>query len=116
MWARIKNSVPVNLLLMLAAIAVGIGAVRMVRETLGLRLALGDTEEKLDKIQRQKAEAASRLAELETPEVIEREAKAKLNLKKFGEEVVVVVPEELHEPPPARSWWERIEQFFAGIF
>lgn len=116
MWPRIKNSVVINLLLMLVAIAVGIGATRLARQTLALRSELRDTQVKLEAIGRQKAEVAARLAELETPEAIEREAKAKLNLKKPGEEVVVVVPEERRLPPLRPTLWERVKRFFAGIF
>ena len=116
MWTRVKNSAPLNALLALAAISVGIGAMRMAGRTLGLNRELHDARAKLKATEQQKAEVSWHLAELETPEAIEREAKAKFNLKKPGEEVVVVVPEERRVPTPAPTLWERVKRFFAGIF
>lgn len=116
MWSRIKNSVPLNLLLIFAAAVVAVGAQRVVREALTLRAELGDTGTRMGAIKRQKAEIAGRLAELEAPEAVEREAKAKFNLKKPGEEVVVVAPDKRDMLPPVSTLWERIRRFFAEIF
>ncbi len=117
MFRRLKNSLPLNLLLLIAAAAVGVGAARMARQTLALRTELSGAEVKLKEVKQAQAELVARLAERDTPEGIEREAKAKLNLKSPGEEVVVVVP----PPAPAESaapatLWERIKRFFAEIF
>lgn len=114
MFARIKNSLALNVLLLIAAGAVGIGAVRMARQTLALRAELAAAEARLEEVKRGQAELAARLAELDTPEAVEREAKAKLNLKKPGEEVVVVVPPEAPAgpQPPSPTWRQRVKQFF----
>jgi cell division protein FtsL len=116
MRQEIKNSATLNMLLALAAVSVGIGAIRMAGRTRDLNRELHDARAKLEATLRQKAEVFLRLAELEAPEAIEREAKAKFDLKKPGEEVVVVVPEERRHPSPQVTLWERIKRFFAGIF
>ena len=117
MWARIKTSLPLNFLLLLMAGAVTIGAVRMAYQAAGLWTELDNTEARVEALRQKKAELEARLAELETPEAIERRAKANLNLKKSGESVVVVVPEKTDGPRPSPpTLWQKTKWFFAGIF
>lgn len=76
------------------------------------------TENKISELKREKDRLETALAELGTESVREREAKEHLNLKKAGETVVVVVPEEkktgLQELPV--SLWARVERFFKKLF
>ena len=61
------------------------------------------------------------IALLKEQSTIEREAKARLNYKKQGEEVVVVVPEARQTAsvaeavPKARSWHERFVAFVLNL-
>lgn len=114
---RIKYALPVNILLLLAASVVGVGAVRMTRATLSLRAEVRKSEARLEAIAARKHEIARRLDEQDAPEAVEYQAKATMNLKNPGEEVIVVVPEEegtgVLEPS---GFWQRISDFFSRIF
>lgn len=112
----IKYSLPVNLLFLCAVFVVGVGAVRMTRATLALRAEVRDAEARLEAIAARKDQIARRLAEQDAPEAVEYEAKAKMNLKNAGEEVVVVAPEEKPADSAESSGvWQRIMDFLRAI-
>ena len=113
-----KSSLFLNAVMVFIAVSALFGAVRMVRQTLALRGERAAARAGLEALDRQKKELGSRLTELDTPEAVEREAKARLQLRQPGETVVVVVPEEQSEPPATTpsTLWRRINQFFAEIF
>ena len=117
MWEKIKDSLSLNILFICLAAAVSIGAVRITRETMALRSEARRGEEKITALTLEKTRLEARIAELETPEAIEREAKEKLNLKKRGETVVVVVPEPEHSARNGTvfsfmTWWKSVIEFF----
>lgn len=118
MWQKIKTSVPLNIVIAIGAVGALVGLAGIGREALALRQEYRATQAKIAALRSERARLAARLAELETPEAIEREAKEKLNLKKKGEQVVVVAPEgaaEAATSSPA-SWWSRVKNFFGGMF
>ena len=116
MWKKIKNSVSLNILFICLAAVVTIGATRITRETIVLRREAREGEEKIAALAARTAELEARIAELETPEAVEREAKEKLNLKKRGETVVVVVPESRDQKNPERpGFWGSIVSFFSEM-
>ncbi|MBI2053314.1 MAG: septum formation initiator family protein [Candidatus Sungbacteria bacterium] len=113
MWEKIKNSLPLNILFICLAAAVSVGAMRITRETMTLSSEARRGEEKIAALAAEKSQLEARIAELETPEAIEREAKEKLNLKKRGETVVVVVPENHDQSNPMRAgFWGTTVSFF----
>lgn len=117
MRLRIKHPLPVNIFLLLAASAVGVGAVRMTRATLALRAEVREAEVLLETIAARKHEIDQRLAEQDAPEAVEYKAKAQLNLKNPGEEVVVVAPEEKGaDSAEVPGFWQRITNLFSRIF
>jgi len=117
MWTKIKGSLSLNLMLMVIAGVVGASVVRMASQGLGLYAEVRGTEARATALERKKVELIARLAELDTPEVIERVAKARLNLKNQGERVVVVTDEqESHTPVPPASFWQKVKRFLRGIF
>lgn len=118
MWEKIKNSLPLNMLIAFGAIGVLIGVGKIARETQALEAELRATQIKRDALHAEKSQLSARLAELEAPEAIERQAKEKLNLKKKGETVVVVVPERTGDRATSTSpaLWERMKAFFGGMF
>lgn len=118
MWGKIKKSLPLNILLTLGMIGVASGVWKIAREMRSLETELRVTEAKRDALRTQRARLSARLAELETPEVIERQAKENLNLKKKGETVVVVVPEKGSDRATSTPMtiWASIKGFFAGMF
>lgn len=118
MWGKIKSSVPLNMLFVCLVVAVAIGAVRMMRETTALWREARKGKEKIAALAARKAELMTRIAELEAPEAIEREAKEKLNLKKRGETVVVVLAgRQADQNNPERAgFWGSAVSFFSGMF
>lgn len=88
----------------------------MVRDTLGLRSEVKNTEKEITELFKKKQELEAYLMELQTRAGIEREAKDRFNLKLPGEEVVVVVPkaEESKPQPQTASLWEKIREFFGA--
>lgn len=117
MRLRIKTSLPVTLLVILTAVMVSVAVVRMARTTLGLSAELRAGEAFLVEMQKKKQALEARLAEADEPAVVEYQAKAALNLKNPGEEVVVVP---LDERPvfsaESRGVWRRIMDFFVKMF
>ena len=113
-WQKIKNSLPINILIGICALAICIGAYRLVAETFGLRQEYEANQKKIEELKKKKEELEARLIELKNPAVVEREAKERLNLKRPGEEVVVVVPENIATTSAATSSkvWQRITSFF----
>lgn len=114
----IKHSWPVSLALLLAASVIGVGAVRMTRATLALRAEVREAEAHLTAIAARKRDLSRRLAEQDAPEKVEYHAKAQLNLKNPGEEVVVVVaaPEKSNISGLAKSGvWEGVKNFLRRL-
>jgi len=118
MWAKIKNSFLITIILCIVAVGVSIGAFRLVMHTLGLRGEYTVNQEKIAALTKQKQELEARLEELTVPAALEREAKARLNLKLPGEEVVVVVPEEKATTSLdiSSGVWGRAILFFKKLF
>ena len=101
-------------LIIIAAGASYSGA-RMVREALLLQRESADMRAKIEQLKIKKKELEAELAEMQTKEMVEWEAKERMNLKKPGEEVVVVVPEkkEAATVAPATNWWVQLKAFFS---
>lgn len=113
-----KKSFIVNIILILLAISVSYSAARMVRDVFVVRTESKEITQKIEELTRKKQELELALAEIQTKEAVEREAKARLNLKKSGEEVVVVVPEKkisVSQDPPV-SFWSRFMSLFTSLF
>ena len=111
---RIEKSFIVNTVLIIVAMIVSYHAARMVRNVVMTREQSAEMTHKIEQLKLKKQELEAELAGLKTKEAVEREAKERLNLKKPGEEVVVVVPEkkdnEARTQP--KSLWAKIESFF----
>lgn len=101
-------------MLILLAISVSYSAARMVRDVFIVRTESKEVVKKIEELTRKKQELELALAEIQTKEAIEREAKARLNLKNPGEEVVVVVPEKKVSAPQDSpvSFWSRLISLF----
>lgn len=108
---------PLPLFLVAVTLAAGYGAAGMVRSALVLRVETRVAEEKIKALIQQKKELEAAIAEIQTPQAAEREAKERFNLKKTGERVVVVVPSEEKKPTtapavPPTSIWDRVKAVF----
>lgn len=112
---RSKKSLLINIAFILAAALVSYSASRMVRNVLITKTRSDEMTQKIEELKKKKQELEAALVELRTKEAVEREAKARLNLKKPGEEVVVVVPDEKKNNAPvtkSQTFWSRITSFF----
>lgn len=91
----------------------------MVEGVWRLRKELQSAEEKLAQLLQKNKELEGKLAELDTKEGVEREAKERLNLKNTGESVVVLVPEKdvLPEGKDSgfASFWGWLKKFIWSI-
>ena len=118
MWPKIKNSIFLNIILLGLAVWAGLGAVKMAVQAFSLHKEAQDDQRKIEELSRKKTELEAYIAELQSREAIEREAKKRLNLKLPGEEVVVVVPEEGSNGPESteKSIWEKIKFFSSNLF
>lgn len=102
------------MLLVTVAAGISYSASRMVRDAFVLREQSAEITQKIEELTKKKHELETYLAEIQTKEAIEREAKSRLNLKKPGEKVVVVVPEKKETAIVAepQNWWTKIKRFF----
>ena len=118
MWKRVKESFWTNLLLFLIAVFVLYGAFSMGRYAVGLAKESRQKQERVAELEAQKASLETKLAEFQQTEAIEREAKAKLNMKKEGEVVVVVPPLEATTTAltTPKTFRERVKDFFNSFF
>ena len=113
----IKTSSLMNILLLAVAAGVGVGAVRMTHSTLSLRAEVQMSEKLLEDTAVKKQELLRRLAEQDAPETVDYQAKARMNLKNSGEEVVVVVSDEPILPPAEPvGFWQYVKDWFSKIF
>ena len=115
MWPRIKHSFWANALLALAAVAVAVGAARLWGETVALVRERDGARAAAERLVGERAENNRRLAEYDTAAAVEREAKARLNLKKPGEVVVVAVEvARMSATSSPSAWWRRVIRFFGA--
>lgn len=97
MKQRIFRSVAVNLFFAIALGAVAYGAYNTVRAALVVERQSEMVSRSVEELRNEKQRLEVRLRELDVPEVVEREAKDRLNLQGQGEHVVVVEPETIKE-------------------
>jgi len=116
MLEKLKKSILGNVLLLVLAALVGYGTFKMMRQAVIFWAEYKNQEAGVRELTQKKEELERYLSELQTPQAAEREAKDRLNLKKIGEEVVVVVPpEEKISPETKQTVWQKTKSFFAGI-
>lgn len=112
-----------RLILGVAAIAIliglGVAAGKETYRRVLLEREIAAVETELQNLKNQKEELKRKIAYLQDPRNVEREAKTRLNLKRPGEEVILVVKKAasanaavLGEAPPesfaagVRAWWD----------
>ncbi len=116
LWQRLKTSLGFHFFLLVLAGVVGYDAYRASRVVDGARRELARIEGETAAARGRRAELNAALLELRTPQAQEREAKARLNLKRRGEEVVVVPPDETASPAASTtSAWNKFLEFLSGF-
>lgn len=109
-----KKSFIINIVLLSLAIIISYSATRMVRNAFVMQTQSAEMTKKIEELKEKKEQLTAALAEIQTKEAVEREGKARMNLKKPGEEVVVVVPEKKTNVPIGQpmSFWSRFISLF----
>lgn len=109
-----KSSLPLNLVLLFVSAAAAYAAYNAVRQTTEFYRESKDTDTKIQVLAARKIELERKIDELKTTEAMERSAKERFNMKKTGETVVVVVPEDENKDinPKSVGWWGKIKNFF----
>lgn len=101
-----------NVLVVTLAVIIGYSSFTLVRRAILLRQELQGTEKKLEELKSKENALEASLTELKNPEAIERKAKADLNLKLPGEEVVVIVPQKAESSATSSgTFWEKVFKF-----
>lgn len=118
MWHYIKNSILINLILLMFAFVLGYAAFPMIKQAILVRREAEDLRSSLEELRVRKKELEAALVEFEQPEAVRREAKERLNLKRQGERVVVVVPEaeNIEEEYGLETFWHKLRSFFPGLW
>lgn len=109
-----KKPFIINIVLILVAVIASYSAARMVRSAFIMHAQSAEMAKKIEDLKGKKQQLEGAIAEIQTKEAVEREAKARLNLKKPGEEVVVVVPPKKSDLPAEKpaSFWSAFMSFF----
>lgn len=102
---------PVLFTLFLVALLLSVSAFRISKRTHAIESETKSVEERIKKLQAENAALAESAESANSPETVERRAKEKLNLKRPGEEVVVVTP-----AGSTASSSEGDENFFSRFF
>ena len=103
---------PVLILIAVIAVALAASATRIILREESLRRERAAVRERIQELEAERERISQELGALASPDVIERLAKEDLNLKRVGEEVVVVVPDEgagtgrEQEPAAGRTLWD----------
>lgn len=109
----LKKSFALNIILILLTVLVGYGSWGMLRRAAGLYYEQKAAQKRIGELSAKKGDLEARIEELTTPEAREREAKERLNLKRAGEEVIVVVPEKKSDTSQEpESFWGRLRKIF----
>lgn len=123
MWSKVKNSIAVNLVLLLLAVLTAYGAFNLARYGLELRNESREAQKKIEELARKKQALERHRAELATKEAVERRAKERWNLKLPGEKVVVLVPQTPSAGPEGSGqfsglWgvWTQAKNFFTRLW
>lgn len=118
MRAKITNSFVFNFLLLVLMLIVGYGSYKTVQQAFDLNQESEQNKAKVEELLRQKQELEQKIAGLKNEEAVERAAKERFNLKKTGEEVVVVMPDKkpVEDNAEHPGLWSKIKDFFQKIW
>ena len=116
MWNRITRSVWAHVILAaLAAVSLA-SALSLARSALEVARDSAAARARLEKLAVQKGRLEEEIRERAQEESVRYRAKARLNLKNPGENIVVVLPDDPDVSAPAEAEvWQRIKNFFGSV-
>ena len=117
--SRIIYSLPVLIIIIVLVFAVIVGIWKAYFAKRELDKEISEFKKHIEEIVASRQKTDEKLSMLKTPEGIEREARARFNLKKSDEEVVIFVDEEnkpIVSQSRAASIFNAIKNFFLKIF
>ncbi len=112
---RVRQSPWFQILLVAVFVWAAFSAFRLGSSVVTLWREARELDRKVAEIEEKNRLLEAAIAELDIPEAVEREAKERLNLKKAGEAVVVVVPDPARDADAEEreeGWWSRVRKFF----
>ncbi len=118
MWHRITRSLSINVALGVLAFLSLVSAASLMRQAIQISRDSATAARRLDELMVHKKELETAIRAAGTEEAVRYKAKARLNLKNPGENIVVVLPDKKEIPPApgdATMWWERMANFFSRI-
>lgn len=116
MWNRITRSVSANVILAVVAAVCLVSALSLVRSASQVQKGFAAARARIADLTAQKERLEEAISELTQEEAVWYRAKARLNLKNPGEEIVVVLPDKPEVSAPARSGvWQRIKDFLRAL-
>ena len=117
-WRRWR--VLLGLLILFAIFFFGNAMYGLYQKSESIRIEQEKKEAELSAIREKRSALQSEIDFMKTDSALEREAKSRLNYKKEGEEVVVIIPEADHQasgtPDVAASWVEEAKKILTNFF
>ena len=110
------SSAPVAALLIAIAAFLAVSSVRIVRRAIGIQRERATLDARIRELQAERERLRQAIASLGSPEAVERLAKERLNLKRPGEEVVVVTPPAKPAPSEASRFSRFIPSWLHELF
>ncbi|OGZ62098.1 MAG: hypothetical protein A3H51_01525 [Candidatus Spechtbacteria bacterium RIFCSPLOWO2_02_FULL_38_8] len=93
--------------------------VGQIKRTYSIYSTADKLESELNKIEQENKNLEAQIGDLKSLEAIDKEARERLNLKKEGEEVVIIIPKETSGVPQEEaqqkqkdSFWSKVINFF----
>ena len=114
----------ITILLLILIVFLAIGLSKQFKKTYSLNKAIDELEEKLTNTESENKNLKANIDSFQDPKTIDREARERLNLKKEGEEVVIIIPSEKEVSPDiihttsessSKSFWNSIKNWFGGV-
>jgi len=116
-----KFILPPALLVLIGILAVGV--FNQAKKNYDLYAQISKLENTIESVEKQNQELQGAIENFQDPSTIDREARRRLNLKKDGEEVVIILPsgsedKNIVEEQPTkasketRSFWDKIVSWF----
>lgn len=113
----------ITILLLILMVFLVIGLFEQFKKNYALNKSAGILENEVLEIEISNEKLKAQIDSFQDPKTIDREARERLNLKKEGEEVVIIIPnekEDLQEiisttkKSSNKSFWNRIKNWFGG--
>ena len=114
------NKFVLPFILLVFVIVLGSGVIKQVRRNIALNAELEQLQADVARLQEENKNTREEIDSFSDLSTIDKEARERLNLKKEGEHVVVVLPSEkekaeenviVEKPPSKETFWDKLKAF-----